>query len=165
MKLYALANDYIALMQAIDNDELPEECIADTLEAITGEIEIKADNIACMLKNIEAEVKAIKEEEANLATRRKTKEKAYDRLKEYLSTTLQSLGIDKVETSRNKITFRKSESVEIDDTFIEWAQKNREDLLKYSAPTADKTEIKNLLKGGAELQGAQLISKSNIQIK
>jgi hypothetical protein len=165
MKLYALANDYIALMQAIDNDELPEECIADTLEAITGEIEIKADNIACMLKNIEAEVKAIKEEEANLATRRKTKEKAYERLKEYLSATLQSLSIDKVETARNKITFRKSESVEIDDTFIEWAQKNREDLLKYSAPTANKTEIKNLLKGGAELQGAQLISKSNIQIK
>lgn len=165
MKLYALANDYIALMQAIDNDELPEECITDTLEAITGEIEIKADNIACMLKNIEAEVKAIKEEEANLATRRKTKEKAYERLKEYLSATLQSLSIDKVETARNKITFRKSESVEIDDTFIEWAQKNREDLLKYSAPTANKTEIKNLLKGGAELQGAQLISKSNIQIK
>lgn len=165
MKLYALANDYIALMQAIDNDELPEECIADTLEAITGEIEIKADNIACMLKNIEAEVEAIKEEEANLAARRKTKEKAYERLKEYLSATLQSLSIDKVETARNKITFRKSESVEIDDTFIEWAQKNREDLLKYSAPTADKTEIKKLLKDGAELQGAQLISKSNIQIK
>lgn len=165
MKLYALANDYISLMQAIDNDELPEECIADTLEAITGEIEIKADNIACMLKNIEAEVKAIKEEESNLATRRKTKEKAYERLKEYLSATLQSLSIDKVETARNKITFRKSESVEIDDTFIEWAQKNREDLLKYSAPTADKTEIKKILKGGAELQGAQLISKSNIQIK
>lgn len=165
MKLYELANDYVALMQAIDNDELPEECIADTLEAITGEIEIKADNIACMLKNIEAEVKAIKEEEANLATRRKTKEKAYERLKEYLSTTLQSLSIDKVETARNKITFRKSESVEIDDTFIEWAQENREDLLKYSAPTADKTEIKKILKGGAELQGAQLISKQNIQIK
>lgn len=165
MKLYELANDYVALMQAIDNDELPEECIADTLEAITGEIEIKADNIACMLKNIEAEVKAIKEEEANLATRRKTKEKTYERLKEYLSTTLQSLSIDKVETARNKITFRKSESVEIDDTFIEWAQENREDLLKYSAPTADKTEIKKILKGGAELQGAQLISKQNIQIK
>ena len=31
MKLYELANDYVALMQAIDNDELPEECIADTL--------------------------------------------------------------------------------------------------------------------------------------
>lgn len=165
MKLYELTNDYIALMQAIDNDELPIECIADTLEAITSEIEVKADNIACMLKNLEADITAIKAEETKLALRRKTKERAYDRLKEYLSATLQSLSIDKVETARNKITFRKSESVEIDDTFIEWAQKNREDLLKYSDPTADKTEIKKLLKDGAELQGAQLISKSNIQIK
>ena len=42
-----LKNDYLALMRAIDDDEIPEEAIADTLEAIKGEIEIKADNIAC----------------------------------------------------------------------------------------------------------------------
>ena len=165
MKLYEIANDYRALMQAIDDDELPEECIADTLEAITSEIEVKADNIACMLKNIEVDVKALKEEETKLATRRKAKEKAYERLKEYLAATLQSLCIDKVETSRNKITFCKSESVEIAPSFIEWAQVNREDLLTYSAPTANKTEIKKLLKDGAELEGALLITKKNIQIK
>lgn len=166
MKLYELTNDYIALMQAIDDDELPEECIADTLEAITGEIEVKADNIACMLKNIEADITAIKSEETKLAVRRKTKERAYESLKQYLSLALQSMSIDKVETSRNKITFRKSESVELDEeAFISWAQENRDDLLTYSAPTANKTEIKKLLKGGAEIVGAQLISKQNIQIK
>ncbi len=165
MKLYELACDYKALMQAIDDDELPEECIVDTLEAITGEIEVKADNIACMLKNIEADIKALKEEETKLAIRRKTKERMYERLKQYLSFTLQTLSIDKVETSRNKITFRKSESVEVDETFIKWAQEHREDLLKYSEPTANKDEIKKLLKDGAEIVGAQLISKRNIQIK
>lgn len=166
MKLYELTNDYIALMQAIDDDELPEECIADTLEAITGEIEVKADNIACMLKNLEADITAIKSEETKLAVRRKTKERAYESLKQYLSLALQSMSIDKVETSRNKITFRKSESVELDEeAFISWAQENRDDLLTYSAPTANKTEIKKLLKGGAEIVGAQLISKQNIQIK
>jgi hypothetical protein len=55
MKLYELANDYLALMQAIDNGEIPEEAIADTLESITAGIEEKADNIACLLKNIEAD--------------------------------------------------------------------------------------------------------------
>lgn len=166
MKLYELSIDYIALMQAIDNDELPEECIADTLEAIKGEIEIKADNIACMLKNIEADITAIKAEEKRLAERRKAKENMLERLKQYLSDTLQQMNIDKVETARNIISFRKSESVELDeDNFITWAQNNRDDLLTFSTPSANKTEIKKALKSGAEIVGARLISKKNIQIK
>lgn len=166
MKLYEIANDYLALMQAIENDEIPEECIADTLEAIKGEIEIKADNIACMLKNLDADIVAIKAEETRLAERRKAKEKTHERIKQYLSDTLVALNIDKVETARNNISFRKSEAVELnEETFIEWASSNRNDLLTYSAPKANKTEIKKALKSGAEIIGAEIVTKQNIQIK
>lgn len=165
MKLYEIANEYLALMQAIDDGEIPEEAIADTLEAITGEIEFKADNIACLLKNIDADIKAIKAEEDRLAERRKAKEKAYDRLKQYLSDVLQSTGINKVETARNNISFRKSEAVEIDESFIAWATIHRDDLLKFSKPTADKTAIKKALKDGSEIVGAKLVVNQNIQVK
>lgn len=165
MKLYEIANEYLALMQAIDNDEIPEEAIADTLEAIKGEIEVKADNIACLLKNIEADIMAIKAEETRLAERRKAKEKAYDRLKEYLSDMLQRVNIGKVETARNNISFRKSEVVEVDhETFFAWAVANRSDLFTYSAPKPNKTEIKKALKSGDEIIGASLITKQNIQL-
>lgn len=167
MKLYELTNDYFALMQAIDNDELPEEAIADTLEAITASIEEKADSIACLMKNLDAECKAIKAEEERLAERRKAKEKSIERMKQYLSESLQSAGIDKVETARNRITFRKSESVEIinEDEFITWAQTYRDDLLTYSAPKVNKTAIKKELKDGIEMVGAELRINQNIQIK
>lgn len=166
MKLYELANDYVALVCAMEEDDIPEEALADTLEAIKGDVEVKADNIACMLKNISAECEAIRAEEIKLAERRKSKEKAYDRLKQYLSDILQRMDISKVETARNKITFRKSESVELnEEAFITWAMGNRDDLLTYKAPTANKTEIKRALKDGAEIVGAQLVSKNNIQIK
>lgn len=166
MKLYELTNDYLALLNAIDNDEIPEEAIADTLEAITGEIEIKADSIACLLKNLDAECKAIKAEEERLAERRKAKEKSHERIKQYLSDTLQIAGLDKIETARNRITFRKSEVVEIvDDVFIKWAEVNRDDLLTYSAPKANKTEIKKALKDGIAIEGAELRINQNIQIK
>lgn len=165
MKLYELENDYMALMQAIEDGEIPEEAVADTLEAITGEIEVKADNIACLLKNLKAEAEAIRAEELRLAERRKAKENTHERLKEYLSDVLQRTGIDKVETARNKITFRKSESVEVDETFIAWATEHRDDLLKYSVPTANKTAIKTAIKEGAEIVGAKLVSNRNIQIK
>lgn len=166
MKLYELTNDYLDFIEAVENGEIPEEAIADTLESIKACIEDKADSIACLLKNLDADIVAIKAEEARLAERRKTKEKTHERIKQYLSETLQFAGIDKIETARNKITFRKSESVEIDsDVFIAWAQKNRDDLLKYSAPTADKTAIKRVLKDGIEIVGAELRINNNIQIK
>ena len=165
MKLYEIANDYLALLQAIDEGEIPEEAIADTLESIEGEIEYKADNLACVLKTLEAEAAAIKAEEKTLAERRKQKEKATERIKTYLSDVLQRLNINKIETARNKITFRKSESVIVDDSFILWARDNRADLLTFSDPTANKTAIKQALKEGAEIEGAYIESKQNIQIK
>lgn len=165
MRLYEIANDYVALMQAIENDEIPEECIADTLEAIKGEIEIKADNIACLLKNTEAEIRAFKEEENRLAERRKVKERALDSLKTYLSDMLIRTNVLNVETARNRISFRKSEAVEVDESFLRWAIENRNDLLSFKEPTANKTEIKKALKGGQAIEGAKLVTNQNIQIK
>lgn len=166
MKLYELTTDFLGFVEAVDNDEIPEEAIADTLESIELAIEDKADNMACLLKNLDAEITAFKTEENRLAERRKAKEKTYDRIKEYLAENLQRVGIDKMETVRNKITFRKSESVEVDEVaFIKWAEKNRDDLLTYSAPKVNKTAIKMALKDGDKIVGASIVIRQNIQIK
>lgn len=165
MKLYEIANDYLALMQAVEDGDIPEEAIADTLEAIGGEIEVKADNIACLLKEIDSDCEAIRAEERRLAERRRTKERLYERIKQYLSEELLRIGMAKVETARNRISFRKSESVDLSDDFITWAMENRDDLLSYAEPTANKTEIKRALKEGAEIVGATLVTKQNLQLK
>lgn len=167
MKLYEIANEYLALVEAIENEELPEEAVADTLEAITAEIEDKADNIACLMKSLNAEAEAIREEEKRLAKRRQAKERVAERCKQYLSDMLLKVGIDKMETARNKITFRKSEPLDInDEVFFKWAKDNgRFDLLSYSAPTANKTEIKKAIKNGTVIEGAVIRIAQNIQIK
>lgn len=170
MKLYEIANDYLAFMQAIEDGEIPEEAIEDTLEAITSELEDKADNIACLMKTLIAEANAIRGEERKLAERRKVKENTYESLKAYLSNALQAAGLTKVETARNRISFRKSEAVEFvdEDAFITWAMEHGEHFLKYSTPEANKTEIKNAIKSGFvfdEASGARLVTKNNIQIK
>jgi hypothetical protein len=159
-------SDYAALMDAIDADELPEEAIADTLEAITSSIEDKADNIACLLKNLDAEIGAFKAEEDRLKKRRQSKEAAYERLKQYLSDSLQRAGMCTLETARNKITFRKSEKVICnDDVFMNWAMGNRDDLLTYTSPKANLTAIKNAIKRGDEIAGVEIQINQNIQIK
>ena len=167
MHLYEIAADYKNFIEAVENGDIPEEAIADTLESITALLEDKADNIACMIKNMAAECEAIKAEEGKLAERRKVKERLIERSKIYLSETLQNSGIDKVETARNKITFRKSEGVQIADEkgFIEWALKNNDEYLTYKDPTINKTAIKKAIASGIEVNGASVESKMNIQIK
>lgn len=167
MKLYEIASDYARLLEAVETGEIPEEAIADTLESITSIIEEKADNIACMIKNMKAEAEAIGAEEKRLKERRLAKEKRIESLTAYLSETLQNMGLKKVETARNRISFRKSEKVAIADevAFLEWAKVSRGDFLTYAEPTLNRTAIKDAIKGGAEIAGAKLETNQNIQIK
>ena len=62
MKLYEISSQYNQFLQAVENGDIPIEAVSDTLEAIEGEFEDKADNIACLIKNKEAEMLAIKAE-------------------------------------------------------------------------------------------------------
>ena len=167
MKLYEIAAELERFLESVENGDIPEECMADTLESITLMLEDKADNIACMIKNMTAEAAAIKEEEGKLAERRKLKEKQVDRLKTYLADVLTRSGYTKLETPRNKMTFRKSESVAIEDEakLIEWAMKHNDELLTYKAPTINKTAIKEAIKSGQAITGATLESKMNLQLK
>ena len=167
MKLYEIAADYQRFIEAVENGDIPEEVIADTLESITAELEDKADNIACLIKNLTAEAEAIKAEEENLANRRKSKENQVKRMKEYLSEVLQKSGFSKLETARNKITFRKSESIGIEDEteFIKWAEEYNDIFLTYKQPTINKTAIKKALADGVEVVGVSVETKQNIQIK
>lgn len=170
MKLYELTNEYNDLLALFDKDsEIPEDALCDTLEAVCGEIKEKADNIACLLKNLDAEILAIKAEEDRLAERRKAKKNAYDRIKTYIAAELQKCSIDKVETARNKITFRASEVVVIDgdeNAFIERMMSNgKDDLLTYQLPKVNKTAIKDAMKRGETVEGAHIEKKMNLQIK
>lgn len=168
MKLYEIGAAYQQLQEDIENGLIPEEAIADTLECITMALDEKADNIACLIKNLNAEALAIKVEEERLAERRKSKEKEADRMTQYLSDILQQSGIDKIETARNKITFRKNPpKVVIDDekAFIEWATENAKYFLKYANPTVNKTAVKDAITSGAVVMGAQIISEERISIK
>ena len=169
MKLYEIAHEYQNLLDAIENGEIPEAALADTLESITSLLEEKADNVACVIKNMQAEVAAIKAEEERLSARRKTKEKRVEYLTKYLSDILLKAGYDKVETVRNSISFRKTPPkcvVENEAAFIEWCLENgKTDWVTYGKPTVNKTLVKNAITAGEEVAGAYMESSLNIQIK
>lgn len=168
MKLYELTNDYTSLLQLIDSDtEIPADALADTLESIELSIADKADGIACILKDIDGDIAKLKAEEDRLAERRNAKKNTYDRMKQYLSDELQRAGIGKIETERNKITFRKSKQVRISDeaAFIEWAKTDADNLLSFSAPKVNKTAVKDAIESGKMVRFAEIVENQNIQLK
>ena len=88
MKLFEIANDYQSLIELIESGVYTESELADTLEGVKGMFEEKADNTACVIKNITAEIFALRAEERKLAERRRIKENQVERLREYLSNAL-----------------------------------------------------------------------------
>lgn len=161
MKLYEIANEFMSFMDDIENGLIPEDAINDTLESIELDFSDKVDNIACLIKSMNAECEAIKEEEENLAMRRKTKEKRTENLKNYLSNMMLLVGKDKFESPRNMITFRKSVSVNIEDE----KTIDSKYIIEKTERTVDKKGILEALKNGEDIKGARLVEKQNIQLK
>lgn len=129
------------------------------LEALEAERSAKLEAVACFIKNLDAEAAAIKAEETALAARRKAKEAKADRLRAYLANSLQNAGESRFETSRCLLSFRKSEAVEIMDESLLLP-----DYVSFKK-VPNKAALKRALKNGAQLKGARLVVKQNIQVK
>lgn len=163
MTLYEIDKSIEALVNAVDPDTGEITVDNEALDALLMERDAKVENIACCIKNLTADAKALKEEEAALSARRKTTEKKAERLKDYLTYALQG---EKFQTAKCAVSFRKSTSVEVDDSFVEWAQASgNEDLLRYKLPEVDKTAIKARLTSGEEIPCARFVQNTSITIK
>lgn len=167
MKLYEIRQVYEEFMNAVECGDVPQECINDTLEAIQGEMEDKIDNIACLIKSLIAETEAMKAEKKTLDARMKTKTNLAERLKEYVADTMKGANIAKIETARNKLSFRKSNSVFIKDEaeFVKMAMAENDALLRYKNPEIDKEAVKNLINDGIDVPGAEIRTNYSLQIK
>lgn len=164
MKLYEISNTYKSFLDAVESGDIPEEAVADTLEGIRGEFNEKADNIACMIKNLSADVDAMKNERDSLSDRIKSKQSKIDSLKHYLSESMKALELSKIETARNAISFRKSTSCFIADE-EDFKQKHTDLCKKELVISIPKADIIKLLKDGQEISGAELRVSQNLQIK
>lgn len=134
---------------------------ADKLDALETKRNTKLEAVALYIKSLEAEAAAMKAEEKALAERRAVREKEAERLRRYLSDSMQALGDTKLETARVALSFRKSESVVIEDQ----AALPVEFLKVKMTETPDKTAIKKAIKSGATVEGAALVENKNLQIK
>lgn len=143
-----------AIMNCINEDG--EVIDIDAMNQLQMERAEKIENVACWIKNLEAESEAIRNEEKNLAGRRKVNENKVESLRKYLAYALDG---QKFQTPRVRISYRKSTAVSIQDPEkipAAWYK------AKYEIAKAD---IKEALQRGEAVPGAELVENVSMQIK
>ena len=161
MKLYELTQNYLNLLDLLENPEVPAEIIQSALAEVEGNFEDKAENIIKLIKSVEGDIKAYKEEELRLSTRRKTLENKVANLKEYLESSLKAIGKNEIKGKLFTLKIQKNApSVIIDDL-----NTIPKEYLKESLILVDKTKLKEDLKNGLEIAGARLEASESLRIR
>lgn len=157
MNLYELSIAF----QEVQNMELDPEVMQDTLDSIEGAIENKAENIAKLIRNLESDVTAYKEEEDRLKTKRQATENKVKWLKTYLEDNMKLTGKTKFKSGMFNFSIQKNPaSVNITDE-----KAIPEEFLIQQPPKVDKTSLKEILKRGIEVPGAELKQTEGLRIR
>jgi len=162
MNLYELDENIKKALSVLYVDEDGVLCghddMIDELDSLLLSKTDKIESLAIYHKNELSDSKAIAEEIKNLQTRKKSHEIKAEGLKTYLSSYV----IDKMETPRVKISFRKSAGLSYAEDFF------AEDLpteLQTIKITPNAAAIKSRIQRGEIVEGVALVEKQNIQIK
>ena len=158
MTLYEIDKEIQALIT--EDGEIED---IERFDALAMERDKKIENVGCWVKNLTAEVAAMKEEKKRLEDRIKSKDRMIDSLEWWLDKALDG---QKFESPRVAISYRKSKAVEIQDeaAFKAWAMDYAPALLKITY-TIDKTGVKNYIAGGAECPCAVIAERQSMQVK
>lgn len=157
MNLYELS----AAFQEVQNMDLDPEVMQDTLDSIEDAIENKAENIAKLIRNLESDVTAYKEEEDRLKTKSQATENKVKWLKTYLEDNMKLIGKTKFKSGMFNFSIQKNPaSVNITDEKI-----IPEEFLIQQPPKVDKTSLKEILKRGIEVPGAELKQTEGLRIR
>ena len=161
--IYELTQDYLIISEMMENPELDPEFLADTMEAVEGALEIKAENYAKVMKNLEGDVAALKAEETRLSEKRKAIENNIKNMKIALQSMMTITGKTKFKTDLFSFGIQKNAPSVVIDTDI---NNLPTEFLKFREPEVDKTKLKEALKNGENLEGfAHLEQSESLRIR
>jgi len=162
LALYELSQGYQTLLGMVD-EESPDSDILNALTVIEGAIEVKAGNIAHIIKTLESEASFIKEEEKRLSLRRKARENTVTNMKQYLQDAMEQMGLDKINCTTRTISIQVNPPAvqilnedEIPGKFLTLIPEHYE---------VNKKLISEALKGGEEVKGAILSRGKSLRIR
>lgn len=144
-KLYELTGKYLALSQLADDPDMPPEALADSLEGLEGEIEVKAQALLQVVAGMEGDTGAIDAEIKRLQDRKRVIQNRADSLREYLRRNMIAAGISNISCPLFQISLVAGRPVvvvedetKIPDQYVKLVrQPNKADILKALKASED----------------------------
>jgi hypothetical protein len=162
--LYLIASEYQALANTLQENDFDEVTIHDTLEGADGELETKAINVGCFIRNLESSAYQIKLAEKAMAKRRKSIENKADSIRKYLFDNMKACGISKIESPYFALTIKKNPSSLVieDESLIP-----SDYFIQPETPPLklDNALVKKALTDGYDVPGARLNQAERLEIK
>lgn len=104
ISLFSLVGEFKALYAMLtDADEAEQEIIETTLEAVTGELEVKGEGYIALINQLEMEEDACDKQIKEWQYRKKVRTNAIKRLKDRLKKALMDLGVKEIRTGNHTI--------------------------------------------------------------
>ena len=166
-RLYEITGDILTLQEMLE-DSVEDEVLTDTLEAVQGEYEIKLEAYCKVIKNLEADMEALKNEAKRLTDKRKTLENNVDRLKKAMFDSMKATNTPKVKGQLFTVAIQKNGGVipinyDKNDKNI---TANLPDHLVNIVKTPNLEAIRELLEAGKVVDGFTLGERGeSIRIK
>ena len=160
-KLYELTEMYQNISNLIEEGATNEE-LEEALESITDNIQIKAENMAKLIKSIEGNINVLKDEEKRLQTKRRALENKVISIKEYLEEQLKAMNLNKVQGNLFTVSIQKNpQSVNIlnEDLIPEQFKVTK------TTTSIDRKELLAALKEGREIEGAEIKQTESLRIR
>lgn len=162
MTLYEMSNEYRSIKDRLEVDPDTGEILnLDLLEQMEGQIYDKTEAVAIFIKELKAESEMIAAEEKALKERKESKIKKAESLTRYLGNMMTMNAMPSFETSKVKVSSRKSEAVVV----AENAEIPEKYLVTMTEVKPDKTALKKAIKSGEEIPGVIVEERVNWSVK
>lgn len=159
--LFELTDEFQWLHEMAADPEVDPDVFSDTLEALTGELEVKGRGYVCVIKQLEMEAKQAKEISQQFVDKQKLRENRIKHMKDTLLYAMTKIGTDKIEAGEWTIKVQKNGGLQpmvIDGEVPE--------NFKRITIDDDKEKIRKALESGEELDFAHLEERGkHISIK
>lgn len=94
--LYELTGNILEFQTMIEENELPPDVIADTMESLEGEFDEKLESYCKVIKNLESDMNGLDSEIKRLTERKKSYKQNIDNMKSAMFEAMKAAGIPKV---------------------------------------------------------------------
>jgi hypothetical protein len=167
LTLYQIASEYRQAADILAELDLDEVTLADTLESINGDLTVKGQNIAFLVRNLEATAAQITEATAQMNRRAEALEKRAERIREYLLHNMMLAGVQKIESPYFKIAVRENPPKVIVDNEAQIPREYFTDPVPPPPPEPklDKKLVAKALKDGFDVPGCHAERGNRLEIK